>query len=471
MPFPRKSETKTVIGALLWVLGIAALTILLRSNLQGNSVLSRVQSYFGKQTRSVELFSVGYQRIGFGDPVFLQTEDETVRVGNIAFIDFGPGYERFKIGDNETAQVKLYGNAPPLAPGDYVKVHQSGQSMEWVIRTMMPPKTRRKITELITKAWSENEDELVALFMPLIEDSIADAGRIIQEDLQVAVERHREQIDALTQRYQDQLVKKEIVPLVRDEIWPIVQEESLPLADTIGKEIWKEVSVWRFGWRYIYDRTPLPEKNLTEREFNRFVERSAVPILESHIDDFIAVQESTLARISSNEKVKATLSKSVREITNDPEFRELAALIFKEVLLENNRLRDSLTATWKSPKARNAMDRANKKLDPVVTEIGATLFGSTYTAITPEFARVLRNKVLHKDERWLTLHTKASGNRDEKFASKIIEGLKEKGMSTDTGPTRLPMFTAFESEQFPTPAAPPIEEVVARKKKKREAKK
>jgi len=243
---------------------------------------------------------------------------------------------------------------------------------------------------------------LISLFQPLIEDSIADASKIIREDLQAAIESHRDQIDELSQRYREQLLEKEILPLVRNEIWPIVQTETQPLAETIGQEIWKEVSVWRFGWRYIYDRSPLPEKKLTEKEFNRFVENKAVPIFENHLEDFIDVQKTTLTKISGNEKVKETFSKSVREVSNDPKFRELVASIFQEVLVNNQRLKNAIRENWQTADAKQAMSRANRRLDPTVTQIGATLFGSTHTAITPEFARVLRNKVLHKDERWLT---------------------------------------------------------------------
>ena len=431
--------------------------IFLRAALAGDSVFAKLNSYFGKQSRTVEIYSSTYQRIGFGDPVFLQSGGETVRVGNIAFIDFGKGYEHCRIGDNEHAQVTLYGIAPALVPGDYIEVHQSGQSMEWVARTMLPPEMRQRIGNLITEAWTEKQDDLITLFKPLIEDSLSDASRIIQEDLNVAIENHRDDIDRLSERYQEQLIQKEILPLVRNEIWPIVQDEAQPLVEEIGKEIWKDVSVWRFGWRYVYDKSPLPEKKLTEKEFNRFVEKSAVPILENHMEDFISVQKSMLSRISTNAKVKETVSKSIREVTSDPEFRGLMTSIFREALVDNERLKLSLESTWRSPQAQSAIEKANKSLDPVITEIGATLFGSTHTAITPEFARVLRNKVLHKDERWLTLHTKASGNRDEQLAEQIVAELKKRG--TESTEARIPMFAAWKQTDYPVPAAPPISSI------------
>ncbi len=458
MAFPRKSETKTVVGSLIWIAAIAAAAILIRTQITEDSLTDRLSGYFGKQRRSVEFFSPKYQVLGFGDPVFSISENEVTRVGNISHIDFGKGFEDFRIGDTKVATATLYGNAPALSAGDYLKVHETDQSMEWVIRTMMPPDMRKKIGDLITDAWQSNHDELVTMFRPLIEESIADAGRIIQEDLKVSIQNHREQIDSLSQRYQEQLLEKQIIPLVREEIWPIVQEEAQPLTEAIGQEIWQEVSVWRFGWRYLYDRSPLPEKKLTEKEFNRFVETKAVPILENHLEDFIDVQKSMLTRISGNEKVKQTFSKSVRDIANDPQFRDLVASIMKEVLVENPRLRDALKNKWQSPEARRAMSIANKRLDPTVTEIGATLFGSTSTAITPEFARVLRNKVLHKDERWLTLHTKAAGNRDETFAQQIIDASNE-GTTTN----RLPMFTEYEPSEYPAATEPRTEEAILRR--------
>jgi hypothetical protein len=458
MAFPQKLETKTVVGSLIWIAAIAALAMLIRNQITEDSLTDRLSGYFGKQQRTVEFFSPENQMLGFGDPVFSIDENGVNRVGNISHIDFGKGYEDFRIGDTKVAMATLYGNAPALSAGDYLKVYETDQSMEWVIRTMLPPDMRERIGDLITNAWQSNQDELVAMFRPLIEESIADAGKIIQEDLKVSIQNHRDQIDSLSQRYREQLLEKEIIPLVRKEIWPIVQEEAQPLTEAIGQEIWQEVSVWRFGWRYIYDRSPLPEKKLTEKEFNRFVESKAIPILENHLEDFIDVQKSMLTRISGNEKVKETFSKSVRDIANDPQFRDLVTSIIKEVLVDNPRLRDALKNKWQSPQARLAMTIANKRLDPTVTEIGATLFGSTKTEITPEFARVLRNKVLHKDERWLTLHTKAAGNRDEELAQQIIEASEESSTIN-----RLPMFTELESSEYPTVTSPtPKESVVTR---------
>ena len=40
--------------------------------------------------------------MAFGDPIFLEGQEQTVRIGNVSYIDFGEGYERFKKGETKT---------------------------------------------------------------------------------------------------------------------------------------------------------------------------------------------------------------------------------------------------------------------------------------------------------------------------------------------------------------------------------
>lgn len=459
MKTSRKSDLKTIAGVLFWTLAASVTVYFGRSSFEDNSLWPRASGYFSKPRQTVDLHSPNYQRLGFGDPIFIVDGSSVSRVGNVAFIDFGEGYEEYKIGDTKTASATLYGRCPPLEAGDYVEVHAADDSMEWVVKTMLPPESRARISKLIVDAWKQNQQELLAKFGPLIEESIADAGNIISEDLKASIANHQAEIDQLSSRFQDQLIQREIVPLVKEEIWPIVKEESQPLVETIGREVWKEVSVWRFGWRYLYDRSPLPEKQLTEKEFNRFVESKAVPILENHVDDFIDVQKQVLARIANNQAVKQTVSESLRQVTQDQDFRDLVASISKEVLVDNARLKETLNQNWSSPQARRAMEFANYRLDPTILKIGQSMFGSTRTAITPEFARVLRNKILRKDKRWLTLHAKSIGNRDEQIAGMLIEEEKSRPKNAN-GSFQLPMVEAAVSTEFPESAAASAETVL-----------
>jgi len=51
-------------------------------------------------------------------------------------------------------------------------------------------------------------------------------------------------------------------------------------------------------------------------------------------------------------------------------------------------------------------------LGPTITKIGQALLGSPELGITPEFSRVLRHRILKKDDRWMVLHLRADrGNQ------------------------------------------------------------
>ena len=69
---------------------------------------------------------------------------------------------------------------------------------------------------------------------------------------------------------------------------PIVQKHGQPPAEEIGQEIWNRASLWRFGWRAVYDKTPFTDKDLVEKEWKRFVKQEAVPVIESKMDSIVS---------------------------------------------------------------------------------------------------------------------------------------------------------------------------------------
>jgi hypothetical protein len=148
----------------------------------------------------------------------------------------------------------------------------------------------------------------------------------------------------------------------------------------------------------------LPEKRLAEREFERFVDEKMIPILKSRVPEFLSLQQDVVRRVSNNQKVQNIFNSSVQEIFNDPAVQDVFTDVFQEVFLDNQKLRQSFEENWKSPRAKQALQKASQLLEPTITDIGVALFGSRRDKITPEFAKVLRHRILHKDDRWFLLH-------------------------------------------------------------------
>lgn len=402
----QRFESKIIVGVLIWIGLISVCVLSFRKSFEKSPKgMAQLFQFVSNQRHLVDIELPGMQLIRYGDPVFRAGSDSYSPIGFISQVDAAnPNSKSLTWSDR--GQVTFFGNAPAVQPDDHLEYHLADDNSSWVLKTMLPSKKREEIAKLIMDAYTKNQIEIVAAIRPVVEDSLRDVSLIVREDLQNSFAKREARIRQIGEKYQTELIEEELVPLIESEIWPIVQRQSEPLATQIGQEIWQEVSVFRFGWRYLYDRSPLPEKKLAEREFDRFLDDKLIPILKSHVGDFLELQQNLVRRISENEEVKKTFAASVRKIVGDPEIQHIFSEVFQEVLIDNQRLQGAIEARWKSPKAKQAIQLASRRLEPTITEIGVALFGSPRDKITPEFARTVRHRILHKDTRWLTLHTK-----------------------------------------------------------------
>ena len=360
--------------------------------------------------------------IRVGDPIFLFDGDRPVQIGEIARVESKdspnkePAYTKYAI-------ARLYANAPALDGNTYFTHHATPENIGWVVQTMLPKHMRERLGELISEAYVNHHKEIVAELKPIIRSALSEAAVVVREDLESALAKRSDEIQKIADRYQTDLVEERIVPLIKKEIWPIVQEEGKPLAEEIGEDIWKKVSVWRFGLRIAYDISPLPKRDLTKKEFNKFVENEVVPVIDAYLPDILKVQQKIISQVTQNEAVKKLFGEVVAEVANDEELKTLVTEVLREVFVDNERLNTIFKEHWTSPEAERAMAITQERLEPTITTIGEELFGNPHQSITPEFNRVLRNKVLLKDVRWLVLHV-ADGD------SQLSKLLKESGNDT-----------------------------------------
>ena len=425
-------EFRTIVGGLIWI-GLIVAAIMFAGKWIGRApdATAQLANYVAKKRMTIEVDLPEQSLIRIGDPIYLSQSDRVSAIGYVSQIDSEQNINR-KLAYAKHLYLTFYGSTPELREGDFLKYHRAEDSAAWVLKTMFPPEKREELGRVILESYRKNQAQIVDALRPVVKASLKDASSVIREDLKTAFVKREDKIREIGERYQDELIQEEIVPLIQEQIWPIVSEESRPLANQVGQEIWSEVSMFRFGWRLIYDKTPLPEKKLTEKEFKRFVDQKALPIMESHIEDFVELQKVLLTKIAANDEVKATVSESFKTIVADEEVQGLLSEVFREVFVNNEKLQGVLEARWNQPEAQLALQLTNQKLDPTITEIGYTLFGSPDTEITPEFARVLRHRILHKESRWLTLHQ-----------------TKVENAPTLKPPATLPVVYATEQEDVP----------------------
>ena len=417
---------RVILGILIWVALVGGLWRCFDQDLVTDGgirdrLAPELWEHMVGEHRRVELRSDQAIDVRVGDPVFLADGPNSIRqIGEIRTV-YSP-QDDFPIerAIANRADVMFYPSATNEVDSRSLVYYSSSDSMSWVMQTMLPPEKRQQIASEIATAFQQNHQEVIAALKPIVEDSLRESVEIVRADLTAAIARHRPEIEKLGSRYQRELVQRELVPLVKSEIWPIARRHGEPTANEIGQELWKRVPLWRFTWKYLYDKSPLPEKQRFKKEWDRFVENEIVPVLESRSDKIVGTVQRIMVDTSKNEKVRMAVEKNMSQILNDKELRQVLMVIMREVFVDNPRLKQTMDKHWKSDRARQAFQLAADRLEPTVRRIGDQLFGSRETGISPEFARVLRNQILGKDKRWFVLEKSANANADRATAEKLV---------------------------------------------------
>ena len=367
------------------------------------------------------------------DPIFLKMSDGSYRQVGRVRNNFKPpdrvsAVKRLKSKPEppeaitRQATVVLYDDVVNTAfPDGYqLAYHTTPTALDWVVRTMLTPERQRKISGIIARDWQTHHEQIMTRLQPVIETSIARSIKAIETEMPTVMNAHRSDFAKLADRYQSEIIRSQIVPLVRVEILPIVQEEVRPLATELAKDLWDRVSVWSFTWRYLYDVSPLPEKNAVKLEFERFMKDEVTPAMELRSEQFVVVTEKILRRISRNDKVRSVVRENLKKVVTDGELQSIVWSVVQEVVINNQSLRGALRDYWTSAEVQNAMAVASASFEPTARSIGDAIFGSRELGVTPEFARVLRAQILMKDRRWFIVVPKPSA---PVLPNPILEGV------------------------------------------------
>jgi len=370
----------------------------------GPNVAGDLWMYVTGRRETIQLRFSRPTRLAVGDPIFVADATERLRqVGEVAELVKDDHVLPARWGDVDTVRALIYPSAPPITDDAEIGYYSGEQSLAWVVDTLLTPDRKAEMTAELRATLEKHQAEIVSEFKPIIEDSLRDALRAIESELPAAIERHRPAIQSLAQKYRRELVDAELLPLITEEVWPIVRTHAEPKATEIGREMWERVSLWRFGWRMVVDKAPLTQKNLIEKEWTRFVEEDATPILESHAGEFVDLVNDVLRDMVENERIEETVRKAIARMADDPEVRELIARMADDLVLHNDQLHQVMQEHWQGPRAERAIRIASDRLEPTVRRLADLVLGTQTEGITPEFALVLRRQILQKDSRWLLL--------------------------------------------------------------------
>ncbi len=434
-----RRRLRILVGLMAWGGGLATIGWLVTDHVDGElgqQVAPQLWQYAAGRRTTVSLEVTDQLDIRAGDPIFrVSSSGQLEQIGEIQHTDAA---------DKHTAL--LYASSPTPGASDQLAWYSNPDSMAWVVSTLMPESKRKEVSAEIRRALAGHHEELLGELQPLVAKSLNQSLAIVESELPAAIRANREDIDRIGRRYQKELIDRELLPLVRREIWPLVRRRAEPTANKIGGELWKRVSLWRFTWRFAYDKIPLfPNRQKFREEFDRFVDQEALPVLANHSDDIVQVVEQIIRDASANPRVQQAARRSGTKVLEDPELKQLLWRIVRRTAVDNPRFRQAFRDTWTGPEARLLVSRTSQRFEPTVRRIGELLIGTPESGITPEFAAVLRNQVLRKDRRWLVLETAdttaANSSPDPAGSLAVVRGHRKRlspFLAHIDTPSRLP---------------------------------
>ena len=314
---------RILIGLTAWIVAGVLLSVWVRGYFfdqreDGGRVAVDLWEFATAERRFIQLQLDRAWPLAIGDPIYCVDGPNSIRmVGEIRRKVLRNQTEPSRAKLGPTYEALFYPPAPRLGRKSYLKYHATPRSMAWVVETMLPPKKRAQISREIVTTFEAHHAKILVALRPILVSSLLDAMRVAENDLAKAVARRRHDLEALGSQYQDRVVEKEIVPLLRAEIWPIVRRHAEPLANEIGEELFTQASLWRFGWRLLYDKSFFPEKNLTQSEWNRFVDEEGIPIFNRHRNDLVAVQRAIVEDIAKNQQVRDAVRHNLTQVVDD----------------------------------------------------------------------------------------------------------------------------------------------------------
>jgi hypothetical protein len=327
------------------------------------------------------------------DPVYLQNDDGSlVQAGYVIDVDTNESSTR--------TTIRWYAR-DVAATQCVMEAKQNRGRLEDLLVMMFPPEKRQRIEMLITDAMKTHGERLTQRLLPIFERSMRESLPAIEAGFRESVNRHRQELDALGAKWNREIMEQRLLPLAKSEVVPIVRRHGEPVAQVVGRELWDRASLWSFTWRAIYDKTPLPRKDLMKQEWERFVEQEAIPIFEEHAGEIATAVQDIMIEITQNSTIRAEVAGAADAIASDPQARALVQTILRESMIENIALRETWARAWTSDEAKRAIAEAGNALEPTIRKIGDELMGTRERGIDPGFAKLLRNQVLQKDQRWI----------------------------------------------------------------------
>jgi len=383
---------RIVVGLVVW-----ALLVALGVHASGEGAGERLARFAVTDYRIVEARLPLRADLRRGDPVFVSDPERClVRVGRVEAV-------REEDGARIAALAIYPSRSDLLAEGARATAFDVALTAGWVARTLLPEERLAEIRGIVRRFLAEEGDAIGRALWPEAKRALREVVELLGAQLPDALRARSEDWEALWRRHRDGVVKAKLVPVLEEAVLDRAEERLEPLLEEVGEELWRALPVWSLGLRYVWERVPGTEEDQVRERFHEFLEGDAARILARHAPEAGRIAAQVLREAAADERGRKAVGEVARTVAADPRLEALLRDLARELLLENERLRDLVERRWEEGLG-DAVGRAAGRLEPVLRRIkDRVALNEGRDGINPRLARVLRAGVLRKDVRWVLL--------------------------------------------------------------------
>jgi hypothetical protein len=395
---------KIGIGAAMWL--VAGLCIAWASQdkvREFQAPATKLANYLGSRPVDMERFLPGHLRVG--DPVLGPDRSYLGRVVEIRDARTGaPALRTWDLPEAEHYRVRIRLDPEvELGSDPQFETRRAGHDARWILETLLPPPKRDLVMRELARFLDDHQDEVGRFLRPLAEEVVAEAMRVLEENLSAALNSRSAEIQGLLDRHRA-MVKDEILPVLKEQLGPSAKEKAQPILTEIGRELWQELPMWSVTWRAVADWAPGTRDDRVQAWWSEFVETTAIPIVTAHEADLIVALEELIEEGAANPEVRRVLSGATHRLARDPQFRALVRGVIEDALIRPFELRAFMGRLLEDPQHLARLRALERAIAPYLQRIAKLITTDPETGgIDPDLARVLRRTVFNKDARWVEL--------------------------------------------------------------------
>jgi hypothetical protein len=184
----------------------------------------------------------------------------------------------------------------------------------------------------------------------------------------------------------------------------VVARHAAAPAETIGRELWEKVPLFDIAMRAAADKVLEKEPVRVEERWREFVKEEALPTIAAHEQEMTAALAAIARELLESDDVHRRVSGTLDSILKDPEAKRLTAVLTRELLFDNPRLKGFVREQLDDPDVRARLQRVSDRLQEFLDPVGdLLLLDESGQAINPDLAGLIRLLLLKRDAQVLYL--------------------------------------------------------------------